>query len=1411
MASAISETDASSNLVIGWKLTDRRVVVYGDDNAVTWSRVRFALHAGASVQVVTESPLSDHAIPTDLCSIVKSRLHLIVAPFAANQLDGCAMVLVSVAGHQSGLQTRFQVEQVRAATQTRGLPFNAAEYPDLSDFAFMPVFYGASGQVQVAISVANSPPFIASKLRDQVVAQLPPNLEQAIATTQALKDHINASTVDDVTRMQRMQRLRDLAEALSLAELAALPVEQLAAWVQGQETFVAPSSHAPPIEGFKGSTGHAPPTMTPPASGHPSQNATELNSTASDAASETDSAYGGDCEGLNTSAALTYPRLAALRVSELHDHWLSGATGVAMPLYLQSDLGYTLLPLSNDTVGDALFEWASQGELNLAGHVPLLVALEPRTGVDTIIQAGLQDPTANVAVLLSSLGMAAMAPLFSSSESPRQGALVLHIAEQNQNAQGRILGVSTSAVSHQAVLLAAAQAARALIIHATTAQEQHDMAALSQLLGQSTGQPVFHVFDGVQATTQWQAVSTLTEADLIQLRSHSPMPHADRALTDTVSAFETITTRLAEITGRAYGPVEYLGSHNAAHVVVTRGISTAVLGQVARQCPTVGFVVVRVYRPWPLDQFVQALPQTARTVWVMEPADQDDLAAQETSEQAASPLMLDVKASLYSVTALHTRDKGPSSLPSASALPVPTPITQVQLTAALNAVVTDSLAVTVAVPAWPALALWSTEAESTSAMQTAAAEDAHRWAASGIAAAGQQADATVPVIHVQHDAYAGHGLTLTTIVLTNKVAVDTSRVTYDCVVVWDLAALRYYDVTETLRPQGVLVLVEPPEGGATQDISADPLMGLDDHLRARLAARNARLVRLPLTTPSSLTWSQLVATWQQQLISVDALSPEVAKVFATGHDLPTSQLAPATALTAVKVVPPDAKPEDTATILPARPVATTVRPSATKTANQVSRQVDEAWHHAVRQLVFSEAYNSRLCVRPAVDSDETVGAAAAPYAKIYSVTTMENKRLTPTQYDRNVFHLDFDITGTGLRYELGDALGVYGHNDETEVLAFLAMYGTRPDQLVTINLQKFVPALSLPEVAKGDLDARQALAAQVAQSNGGHDAYSETRTVLQWLTQILDLFGRPNKKFYETLAIFATNPDERAKLAYLVSSQGSAEFKKRVAQTVTYADTLEEFPSARPSMRMLITSGLIPGIKPRHYSIASSMRAHPTSVQLLVVLVEWQAPWLPFHRPAAKDRAQRTRTGQCTRFLSQLRPGQQVTVSLKPSVMKLPPNHAQPVIMAGLGTGMAPFRAFIEERAYWRDQGKAVGPMVLYFGSRYRAMEYLYGEELEAYHRDGLLTHLRLAFSRDRKDGKKVYIQHLMEQDATTLYDFLLQKTGHFYLCGPTWPAGDVKDAIVSSFETQGRLSRNAAVSALNKLKEAEQYILEVY
>lgn len=152
--------------------------------------------------------------------------------------------------------------------------------------------------------------------------------------------------------------------------------------------------------------------------------------------------------------------------------------------------------------------------------------------------------------------------------------------------------------------------------------------------------------------------------------------------------------------------------------------------------------------------------------------------------------------------------------------------------------------------------------------------------------------------------------------------------------------------------------------------------------------------------------------------------------------------------------------------------------------------------------------------------------------------------------------------------------------------------------------------------------------------------------------------------------------------------------------------------------------------------------------------------------------------------------------------------------MAGLGTGAAPFRAFIQHRNLLKSQGTPVGPMIYYFGSRHRSQEYLYGEEIEAYIKDGVITHAGLAFSRDT--GSKVYIQHKMRHDAQYLAGLIAgddgkpENTGVFYLCGPTWPVPDVHEALVNALAKYAGKSIVAASDFIEQLKEDERYVLEV-
>ena len=413
------------------------------------------------------------------------------------------------------------------------------------------------------------------------------------------------------------------------------------------------------------------------------------------------------------------------------------------------------------------------------------------------------------------------------------------------------------------------------------------------------------------------------------------------------------------------------------------------------------------------------------------------------------------------------------------------------------------------------------------------------------------------------------------------------------------------------------------------------------------------------------------------------------------------------------------------------------------------------WVIAAKGLLFKEAHGTEEALRPDLNFKTSV------------VRVKERRRLTPLSYDRNIFHIEFDLGDSGLTYAIGEALGIHAHNDEAEVDDFIRWYGLDPAEIISIPMKD-------------------------------NQSVVEARTVHQALVQSVDIFGRPPKRFYETLAEYATDAKEKQDLLTLVTPDGATEFKRRAeVDTITFADILQEFPSAHPSFYDLVR--IIGPIKRREYSIASSQRVTPTSVSLLIVTVNWI------------DTKKRSRFGQATRYLNSLVPGAAVTVSIKPSVMKLPQNSSAPIIMAGLGTGLAPFRAFVQEKALQKQQGEDIGSVLLYMGSRHQREEYLYGEEWEAYERSGVITLLGRAFSRDQP--QKVYIQDRMRQTLDEIRQAYLREKGSFYLCGPTWPVPDVTEVLQEAIEQESRGcgKKVDARKEIEQLKEEQRYVLEVY
>jgi sulfite reductase (NADPH) flavoprotein alpha-component len=423
---------------------------------------------------------------------------------------------------------------------------------------------------------------------------------------------------------------------------------------------------------------------------------------------------------------------------------------------------------------------------------------------------------------------------------------------------------------------------------------------------------------------------------------------------------------------------------------------------------------------------------------------------------------------------------------------------------------------------------------------------------------------------------------------------------------------------------------------------------------------------------------------------------------------------------------------------------------------------------------YEKTYKAKYVIRP--DNPECV-----------KVPVIFNKRITPPEYDRNIIHISFRVEGSGelATYEAGDCISIFPQNKQELVDDFLSKIGWDGSQL-----------LELDSFFAGAEDGVYVMSLQ------------------NMVKEYLDLFGEPNKGFYLALSKYTNDIIDKETLAELSLPRKSADYEKRQKLSVTFASTILEFPTVKLTPMELLD--VVPTTKPRLYSIASSVIAHPGHVELLIVENTWDS--------SKKEEC----FGLSSSYISKLTDkdnhyvmphciggkvaepkalstGSMIVASLvRNGVLKLPSDPTKPVIMAGMGTGLAPFRAFIEERGVLKKQGHAVGKMRLYFGARHKWGEWLFGDELEAYEAQGFLKN-RCAWSRDQK--QKIYVQNLIAEDDEEIWDALRpEHGGSFYVCGPIQPLPDIKKAITKIFENHGLDGKY-----LEEMEATGRFATEVY
>ncbi len=432
-------------------------------------------------------------------------------------------------------------------------------------------------------------------------------------------------------------------------------------------------------------------------------------------------------------------------------------------------------------------------------------------------------------------------------------------------------------------------------------------------------------------------------------------------------------------------------------------------------------------------------------------------------------------------------------------------------------------------------------------------------------------------------------------------------------------------------------------------------------------------------------------------------------------------------------------------------------------ATQVSARVDcdldyeldaQSWTTTVVESLKDELTQDQSPLAPVVslmgNSVET-GVAQSIYSKQnpYPAELLVSQKITGRDSAKDVRHVEIDLGESGLTYQAGDALGVYFDNDEALVDELISALNFTGEETVSITKGTVPVSLALKDALIHELEI--------------------TLTA-------------PN--FIE----FWANASQDAALAEIASDKNTA---REYAANHQVVDVVKA-AAADVSVQDFVDA--LRKLTPRLYSIASSQSEVDEEVHLTVGLVSYQ-----FNG--------KTRLGGASGFLSQrLEEGGKVRVFVEHNDnFRLPQDSSTPVIMIGPGTGVAPFRAFMQER----EASEATGDSWMFFGDQTFTQDFLYQVEWQNYLKSGLLTRLDVAFSRDQ--AEKVYVQDRLKENAKDVFAWL-ERGAHLYICGDAnRMAKDVHNTLLAIIAEQGGLSEEQAQDYLKSLRSAKRYQKDVY
>lgn len=435
------------------------------------------------------------------------------------------------------------------------------------------------------------------------------------------------------------------------------------------------------------------------------------------------------------------------------------------------------------------------------------------------------------------------------------------------------------------------------------------------------------------------------------------------------------------------------------------------------------------------------------------------------------------------------------------------------------------------------------------------------------------------------------------------------------------------------------------------------------------------------------------------------------------------------------------------------------------------------------------------------------------------VTACKEVRQAPSEGASTV-HVEIDVGSACIAYGTAHNASVLPENSPEQVRALCTWLDLNPAQWFTIEGDAYATALARADAAALPAEPLEAAAAGKPGARRSPSLPAGQRpvpfpvpcTLGHALLRYCDLGGAATKACAGQLAHFARSESEQRRLAHLVSVEGRSDWEAWVRKPRrSILELFQAFPSISIPPAQLLH--VLPPLKPREYTIASSALAHPGSMHLAVSVLSEAKP------PAdTKDAPDRRLRGVCSSYLSTF--GSAVAsgpvgaplarVTVRSSAFNLPPSVSTPVIMVGPGTGLAPMRAFCQEREAQLAAGAELGPALLFFGCRRSTEDFIYREELEAWAASGVLTELHTAFSRE-SDTAKVYVQHRLKEQAPRIWELVKHQGAHVYVCGATAMGSEVLSALATIAATEGGLSEAEALGFVQQLEHEDRLVQELW